>query len=1783
MEENSPTCTLQGKITGISFSLATHQEICLASISDCPINHASQLTNPFLGLPLEVGKCESCGASETGKCEGHFGYIEFPIPIYHPSHISELKRILSLICLKCLKFKDKRETAQVTVSENQKQDGACFLELKLPSRTAKNRDGSWDFLDSYGYRYGGHGSTRPLLPSEVLKILKKIPEATKKKLAGRGCFPQEGYIMQHLPVPPNCLSTPDVSDGITVTSSDISMPILKKVLRQVEIIKSSRSGIPNFESLEVEVNDLQLAVSQYLQSRGAKASPDRNARYAIVRTVNDSSSTKAWLEKMKTLFISKGSGFSSRSVITGDPYRGVGEIGIPYEIAQRITFEERVTEHNVKFLQQLVDDKLCLTYIDGETTYSLREGSKGHTFLKPGQIVHRKIMEGDLIFINRPPTTHKHYLQALSVYIHDGHTFKINPLICGPLSADFDGDCIHIFYPQSSEAKAEVMELFAVEKQLLSSHSGNVNLQLGTDSVLSLKTMFKKHFFTKAQVQQLALFTSNLLPKTSMLKARDCGPLWTVLELLETSLPRGFDCSGDRFAIRDSKILKLDYSRDKMQSIVNEIISSIFFSKGPNEVLKLFNSLQPMLMENLFGDGFNLSLEDFIVPTDVLKSIEERLQELSSLLYHLRFNYNEVIDMQLEKHLRASKAPISDFILRFSSMGNLIDPKSDSAITKIAQQIGFLGLQIYERGRLYSRTLAEDLSSHFVGHYPFPKRYPFEEFGLIRSCLFNGLDPYEEMVHSIASREVMIRSSRGLMEPGILFKNSMSILRDVVICYDGTVRNVCSNSIIQFEYGALLKNLFAAGEPVGVLAATAMSNPAYKAVLDSSPSSNSSWNMMKEILQCGVNFKNADNDRLVVLYLNDCNCGEKYCVEKAAIKVQNHLRKVSLKDVNIIYGLITLLFLMISTYRYTRQQVPLDNAEIEAGLVGHVHLNKTLLEESDISMEKVLTKCEDTLTSFRKKKKEIGRIFKNIAISCSECSFQQSSEWTPCLKFYWEDNPGIHLEETAHKFMDTVCPVLLNSIIKGDPRVKEVNITRISPETTVWIKNPLKDQEGDLAVNVVLEKEAVKKSGDAWMTVMDACHPVIDLIDTTRSIPYSIKQVEHLLGIACAFEQAVQCLSTSVSMVTKGMLKEHLLLLASSMTCAGFLVGFNLAGIKALNKMLNFQIPFSEATVYTPKRCFEKAAEKCYTDSLSSIVGACSWGKPVAVGTGSRFDILWDTRQVELNQKDGIDVYNFLHIVGGGAEEADSGCLGGDVDSYNMEMMETGSPEIDSGFAKPVFEDGMDVEQSTWGTGPTPEDGTSSGGGWGGAVKTTPTTSAGWGTTKSQKDVEPSGSWSLSGEKEDNEPVWGSKKSENKTAMGSGSGSWGQTVVKGDGPGWGAKKSDNETEEGSGAWGQVVAKGDESRWGAKESQNEAAKELGSGLWGQKVVKRDGSGWGGKKSENETGTWVQKASNWDEPVWGSKESVNETATGSGSGSWGQKVVTADEPRRGGKKSVDDTNKGSGSSSWGQKVVKSDGPGWNSKPGGPPMDCADGSTDEKGHDAEQKPGSWGWNHKAEQKPDEGGGWKKKEGWGPKRDRPARPVGGSNDGSRLGGGPVTARRRLDVFTSDEQDILADIEPIMQSVRRIMSQTGYNDGDPLSADDQTYILENVFAHHPDKGQKAGSGVDYVMVTKHTQFHDSRCFYVVSTDRQKEDFSYRKCLENFIRGKYPDKVDEFIPKYFKKSQPRPPMNKDEAGTPRYQAGWKCDSSVAADEGGTSASGWNQAGDGGSQKSRWGS
>lgn len=1572
------------ELIGIKFGLASHHEIRTSSISDCPISHASQLANPFLGLPLEMGKCESCGTAEPGKCEGHFGYIELPIPIYHPSHISELKRMLSLVCLKCLKMKPNKfpvknngvmekllsaccdEACHVSIKESKNNDGALFLELKLPARS-RLQEGCWNFLERFGYRYGD-GCTRTLLPSEVLVMLKKLPEDTRRKLAKKGYIPQDGYIMRYVPVPPNCLSVPDISDGVSVMSSDLCSAMLKKVLRQIEVIRSSRSGEPNFESHEVEANDLQVAVSQYLQVRGTgKAARDGDNRYGVSKDGNNSSS-KAWVDKMRTLFISKGSGFSSRSVITGDAYRPVNEVGVPSEIAHKMTFEERVNVHNIEYLQKLVDNNLCLTFRDGLSTYSLREGSKGHTFLRLGQVVHRRIMDGDIVFINRPPTTHKHSLQALRVYIHEDHVVKINPLMCGPLAADFDGDCVHLFYPQSLSARAEVLELFSVEKQLLSSHSGNLNLQLATDALLSLKTLFKMHFLDRASAQQLAIHASNIFPYPAIRVPCSCppelreecsfrppalrktcssGPIWTAQQVLQTALPPHFECHGDRLLIRDSEVLKLDFNRDIVASIISDILTSLFFNKSPNDALNFFDSLQPLLMENLFAEGFSVGLHDFFFPMSELQNIQSDIQNLSSLLFQLRSSFNESVQLQFEEHIRQLKFPVSNFILICSALGNLIDSRSESAIDKVVQQIGFLGLQLSDKRKFYSRTLVEEVASLFHQKYPFANVYPSEEFGFVKSCFFHGLDPYEEIVHSIATREVIVRSSKGLAEPGTLFKNLMAVLRDVVICYDGTVRNISSNSIIQFEYGIggmTSQSLFPAGEPVGVLAATAMSNPAYKAVLDSSPNSNSSWDMMKEILFCRAMFKNDINDRRVILYLNDCCCGRKACQENASLLVKNHLKKVSLRDAAIELSI-----------EYKRPKLEPESCEIDTGLVGHIHLNAVLLKESGIGMQDILHKCEEEVNLLRKKKK-YGYHFKKILLSVSECCFFNHSDgkWTdmPCLKFFWQDLTDSDLERTKHIMADMICPVLLDTIIKGDPRISTVNIVWISPGSTTWVQDTCSSMKGELAVEVTLEKTAVRQSGDAWRIVLDCCLPVFSLIDTKRCIPYAIKQIQDLFGISSAFDQAVQRLSTSVTKVTKGVLKEHLLLLASSMTCSGNLVGFNTSGIKALCRALNVQVPFTEATLYTPRKCFERASEKCHVDTLASIVGSCSWGKRVAIGTGAKFDILWDTKEIEMADKP-TDVYNFLHLVSGSNEEdVDSGCLGEDIENFDNDVyMEPAlSPEQEN---KAVFEEivEMGVDSEIPGTGWNTNkidtaSGSSEGGGW-----------SSWGSKQGQiqsEDSSKTGGWSS----------WGSKQSQSQREDSSTTGGWdaAKTNVGNPSPGWSqpVKECDstsiknNDLKEDHGS--DSTKGGGWANWGSKKDLSKQEDSSRAAVW-------DASkSWGGSKPKEPSAAWGAVKENDNNTGWKTSDYKNEVASGSVEGSgwsgWGPKkdlTQPEDTSRANGwdaSKSWSGSNPKEPSSAWGKPPKESDKVGWKKN--------------DPQQDSELLQGTGGWNGKLQKEP-------------------------------------------------------------------------------------------------------------------------------------------------------------------------------------------------------------------------
>ncbi|CAA7395010.1 unnamed protein product [Spirodela intermedia] len=168
------------------------------------------------------------------------------------------------------------------------------------------------------------------------------------------------------------------------------------------------------------------------------------------------------------------------------------------------------------------------------------------------------------------------------------------------------------------------------------------------------------------------------------------------------------------------------------------------------------------------------------------------------------------------------------------------------------------------------------------------------------------------------------------------------------------------------------------------------------------------------------------------------------------------------------------------------------------------------------------------MRSFGKKRKSLSQMVKKVFLYPSwdphKACHQVSP--SPCLQFFYHDPNVDHCVKDMKRTIDTmanvICPILLDTAIKGDPRVHSTKIIWVSPGTTPWVGTSSKRTAGEVALEVVIEKDMAKKNGDAWRVAVDCCLPLMHLIDTTRSIPYGIQQIQDYLGISSAFDQSIQ-------------------------------------------------------------------------------------------------------------------------------------------------------------------------------------------------------------------------------------------------------------------------------------------------------------------------------------------------------------------------------------------------------------------------------------------------------------------------------------------------------------------------------------------------------------------------------------------------------------------------------------------------------------------------------------
>ena len=178
--------------------------------------------------------------------------------------------------------------------------------------------------------------------------------------------------------------------------------------------------------------------------------------------------------------------FSARTVISPDPNLSVIQVGIPLAIANEMSIPVQVTPYNIEELKEMVQKRSHQT----DTLHALRcklRDQAGQaaspacgeqprddcsSMIEPGWTVERQIRDGDIVLFNRQPSLHRMSIMAHRVKVMDGRTFRLNPAVCPPYNADFDGDEMNLHIPQTEEARAEAAILVAVQENILSPRFG---------------------------------------------------------------------------------------------------------------------------------------------------------------------------------------------------------------------------------------------------------------------------------------------------------------------------------------------------------------------------------------------------------------------------------------------------------------------------------------------------------------------------------------------------------------------------------------------------------------------------------------------------------------------------------------------------------------------------------------------------------------------------------------------------------------------------------------------------------------------------------------------------------------------------------------------------------------------------------------------------------------------------------------------------------------------------------------------------------------------------------------------------------------------------------------------------------------------------------------------------------------------------------------------------------------------------------------------------------------
>jgi DNA-directed RNA polymerase II subunit RPB1 len=816
-------------IIGVQFGIANPEDIRKRSVVEVTTDKTYQSGQPVpngvfdsrFGV-IENGKvCPTC--KQTNQlCPGHFGHIELARPMYLYQFFDTVEKLCNVICLNCSKpilaaevldslttkgmarFKEVRDQTKYTPVCTTCETPMFAKVSKIAGTAAK--------LEAFKKLAKDEAPVDPvqLQPEIVLRAFQRITNEDCRRLGFDPQFARpEWMICNALAVPPLTVRPSVVMDDHQRMEDDLTHQLIS-IIRSNDRLRDKIDKNDSADMIDKLTSLLQYNVATYVDNdiKGMPPTQQRSGR--PLRTLKSRFGAKTG--RVRGNLMGKRVDFSARSVITPDANIDLDELGVPEEIATNLTFPEIVSPYNRERLLGYVRNgpekhpgaKSVFIKKDKQT-FSLLYVNPDTIDLKEGDVVHRHIIDGDIVLFNRQPSLHKASMEAHRVKVLPYSTFRLNVSATRPYNADFDGDEMNMHVPQSIPAATELRVLASVLRNIISPRTSTPIIQLFQD------TMTGAYRISQPGVEVPEHIAMNILARINRPFKRK-NRNWTGSEIISAAMPLiNYNARGIKLELGEltKGVLK--------KSATGNLVHLTYNDFGPQRAGQLINDIQSIVTQFNLYTGFSVGTSDLIADVKTNSFVKDKIAEgrrkVSEILTNVHggkyinnmgMSDGEKLEDDISSAMKDVVNKINTEVIdslkktaRVDSLNRIVqmvDSGSKGSEANITQMVATLGQQLIE-GKRVQYTLQDRTLPHFT-------RYDdgVESRGFVEHSFVDGLMPAEFFFHAQAGREGLIDTAVKTSDTGYIQRRLMKTMEDQHIEYGGTVRNVNGN-IVQFHYG----------------------------------------------------------------------------------------------------------------------------------------------------------------------------------------------------------------------------------------------------------------------------------------------------------------------------------------------------------------------------------------------------------------------------------------------------------------------------------------------------------------------------------------------------------------------------------------------------------------------------------------------------------------------------------------------------------------------------------------------------------------------------------------------------------------------------------------------------------------------------------------------------------------------------------------------------------------------------------------------------------------------